>query len=217
MKVCTDSCLFGAVVAQYISEKNIQNILDIGTGTGLLSLMLAQKSSAFIDSIEINEDAYKQAALNFKNSNWENTFQLFHTSLQNFQPTKSYDLIIANPPFFENSLKSNDYKKNVALHAEELTLQELAFNAKKMMAHNGILAVLLPYQKSEFFIQEMKPLYLIKKVNVAQTTNHNFFRSILFFGNENNLLVEKNISIKNSNNNYTSDFIHYLKDYYLYL
>ena len=129
MKVCTDSCLFGAWVAEYLEqEKNsLKTILDIGTGTGLLSLMLAQKTTANIDAVEIEEAASLQASNNFLASPWNNRLQVYHAPIQLFKPIhpKSYVFIICNPPFYENNLKTDNQLKNLALHSEALSLANL--------------------------------------------------------------------------------------------
>ena len=107
MKVCTDACLFGAWAAKQIEIFDLKNILDIGTGTGLLALMLAQSSRAKIDAVEINELAAEQAAANFCNSPWNSQLYVHQKSINRFtqEQNKPYDFIISNPPFFENQLK----------------------------------------------------------------------------------------------------------------
>ena len=101
MKVCTDACLFGAWVANKLVQNKItaKNILDIGCGTGLLSLMLAQKTNAVIDSVEIDASAFDQAKQNISLSSWKEKIQLYHNSINNFEPLTRYDFIICNPPF----------------------------------------------------------------------------------------------------------------------
>src|SRR6478672_11745355 len=103
MKVCTDACIFGAWVSNTIAGRlHAGNCLDIGTGTGLLALMAAQKSTLHIDSIEIEKNAYVQAGENFSKSPWKDRIEIFHGDINAFSVTKKYDLIISNPPFFEN-------------------------------------------------------------------------------------------------------------------
>jgi tRNA1Val (adenine37-N6)-methyltransferase len=119
MKVTTDACLFGAWVAKEINNEKIliNNYLDIGTGTGLLSLMIAQKNSSVkIDSIEIDKEAAEQALENVNASSWKERINVIHADAKDFAFTKKYDLIVSNPPFYENELKSPDEKKNMAHH-----------------------------------------------------------------------------------------------------
>ena len=113
MKVCTDACMLGAWTAGKLGGSGINNILDIGCGTGLLSLMLSQKINASIDAVEIDADAAKQAGENISASPWAANIRVIHTSLQEFMPKKKYDLIICNPPFYENDLRSEHENKNV--------------------------------------------------------------------------------------------------------
>ena len=152
MKVCTDACLFGAYVADQVKTKAANNILDIGTGTGLLSLMLAQRVPALIDAVEIDEAAYQQAKENFEQSPWKERLFAFNTDVTKFETEKKYDCIISNPPFFENDLKSNDSNKNNAKHDTSLSLDKLLQVVKKLLNDDGIFAVLLPYHRVEYFI-----------------------------------------------------------------
>src|SRR4051794_22993532 len=100
MKVCTDACIFGAFVARQIANRNlaVSNILDIGTGTGLLSLMLAQKMTAAIDAIEIDKAAFEQAKQNFEQSPWKSRLTIINTDARHFNPGNKFDCIISNPP-----------------------------------------------------------------------------------------------------------------------
>lgn len=228
MKVCTDACLFGAVAAGYFND-NIQplHVLDIGTGTGLLSLMFAQKNdNAIINAVEIDESAAVQANENFTSSPWKERLHVHHTSIQQFTNelinqsiNQLYNFILTNPPFFEGDLKSPDDSRNKALHGSELSLNELLVSIQKLLAPSGVFAVLLPYHRAEYFIELAitAGYHLAKNISVKQTPHHPYFRSILFFGNTPSTIVEETITIKDDGNNYTPAFTTLLKDYYLYL
>ncbi len=220
MKVCTDACLFGAWVAEKITTKEIapQKILDIGTGTGLLSLMLAQKTNCPIDTIEINNDAFEQASSNVAQSPWENKITLIHDDITQFDAKQQYDFIICNPPFFENQLKSNKEDRNVAMHATSLSFENLLQAIKNNLSENGMAALLLPYDKISFFESKLAsaPLFVVKRLNVSHSPHHDFFRSILLIAP---IMMEEKISqiaIKDVGSHYTKEFTQLLKDYYLH-
>ncbi len=219
MKVCTDSCLFGAYVAYKIEQKVIQpkRILDIGSGTGLLSLMIAQKSDAIIDAVEIDENSYQQTKENFVESPWNKQLQPFHADIKTFDASLIYDLIICNPPFFENDLKSLSKNKNVAKHHDALTLKELIESFKNNLESNGNFAVLLPFHRAEYFkrIATENDFYLKEELLIKQTPTHSYFRGILFFSTKPESLISKELIIKDEAGHYTNDFNFLLKDYYL--
>lgn len=219
MKVCTDACLFGAYVANELKEHKINCILDIGAGTGLLSLMLAQKTTAAIDSVEIDTAAFEQAKENILQSSYKERINIFNNDILQFEPNKLYDCILSNPPFFESDLKSADVNKNIAKHETSLSLTRLLQVMNKNLAVDGMAVVLLPYHRSEFFISEALKynFYLSKKISVRQTPKHNSFRVILLFTRVNQPVHEDEIIIKNITGNYSNDFICLLKDYYLAL
>src|SRR6266542_1220956 len=238
MKVCTDACLFGSWVAHQIRnpKSEIRNALDMGTGTGLLSLMFAQKNPhAIIDAVEIDVAAAQQAKENFEASPWKDRLHVYHTSIQQFnpstiqpfdqsttppfnQPTK-YDLILSNPPFFENDLKSDNARRNLALHSSELSLEELLNVVIKHLNDDGSFAVLLPYHRMQQFINlaTQQSLHLSEKILVKQTTAHSYFRNILWFTKEPTSAQQSEIIIQNEEGKYTIEFVELLKDYYLYL
>lgn len=221
LKVSTDSCLFGAYCSNWLLSKEPQpkHILDIGAGTGLLMLMLAQKTNALIDGVEVDEPSFQQAKENIEASVWKNRLQLFHSDVRTFPFQHSYDLIISNPPFYEGDLKSTSVNKNVAKHDEGLKLHELIAIVDQHLSDGGSFAVLLPYHRSAKFIAdgEAVGLFLNEEINVKQTTAHSFFRSMLIFGKQKQERVSKEIAIKNSNGDYTNEFTALLSDYYLYL
>lgn len=222
MKVCTDACLFGAWVANSIvTEKLLSNyILDIGAGTGLLSLMLAQElNTSNIHAIEIEEAAAKQALDNVSASPWHERIHIFNTSIQAFHSSQQYDFIISNPPFFENDLASKNAQRNVALHSHQLGLEELLTAVQKQLTASGHFAVLLPFHRTHAFeaLAQKAKFYLHQKALVQQTPAHVPFRSMLLFGREQKTLKKTSIIIKDSDGKYTDAFIALLKPYYLYL
>jgi tRNA1Val (adenine37-N6)-methyltransferase len=197
----------------------VENVLDIGTGTGLLSLMLAQKTDAQIDAVEIDEQAALQAQENFTNSLWKERLTLYKTSVQHFNPTNAYDVIISNPPFFVQSLKSDLHQNNLAKHAETLSYDDLLVNILKLLKPQGRFFLLLPFEEfKRFETMAAYQLHLVEKADVSQTTEHKFFRTMgIFTKQESREFMHETISIKDEHNNYTHRFIELLKDYYLYL
>ena len=219
MKVTTDGCLFGAWVSSMTNDLlPINYTLDIGTGTGLLSLMIAQKINTQIEAVEIDDAAATQAQQNFAASPWVNRLRVYNTSIQQFyqQSTKQYDLIITNPPFFYNDLKSDNAQRNVALHSIVLSLEELLAAIQKLLLPSGKFAVLLPYHRLDFFtaLAANAGFYLHKKSLVKQTPKHANFRGMLLFGYEEELTQETEIIIK-AKDEYAADFKILLRDYYL--
>ncbi|HEU0228757.1 MAG TPA: methyltransferase [Arachidicoccus soli] len=218
MKVCTDACLFGALLP--IIEKG--KALDIGAGTGLLSLMYAQKkNNCVIDSVEIDKAAFEQAKENYLRSKWGNRIHIFNERIQTFaeKQQKRYDIIFSNPPFFENDLQSDNTQRNLAHHSTQLSLKELIITAKKLLTLEGVFCVLLPYARNEYFEQlaVKEALFLQKKISISQTPKHTFFRSILFFSKKEASKNEEEIIIKAEDGKYSLKFEELLKDYYLYL
>ncbi len=219
MKVCTDACLFGAHVANEIQQLPVKNILDIGTGTGLLSLMLAQKTSAIIDAVEIDAEAFTQAKENIEQSPWKEKITIYNADILKFQANKKYDCIISNPPFFEADLKSGDEKKNFAKHDTSLTFTALLKVFDANLSPAGFFTVLLPFHRSNYFEEEAAKINfnLTKKILIKQTPKHNHFRSILIFSIKKLETIQEEIIIKNEEGNYSAKFIELLKDYYLHL
>ena len=221
MKVCTDSCLFGAWIALMLEEKKLaaKNILDIGTGTGLLSLMLAQKTDAAIDAIEINKLSFEEATTNFSESKWASQLQAHHSDIKNYRSGTQYDFIISNPPFFENDLLSRHPEKNIAKHQAGLTLENLLNAVTTLSESEGHFAVLLPYHRVDHFIVSAAEngLILQESVFVKQTPRHSFFRGMLLFGWKQATVSQKELTIKDIDDNYSEELINLLSDYYLNL
>lgn len=221
LKVSTDSCLFGAWIPSKVeSEKlNVKSVLDIGAGSGLLMLMLAQKCDALIDGIEIDEPSYQQAKENIESSSWKERLQLYYADVKQFSFSKKYDLIISNPPFYEGDLKSGALNRNIAMHEEGLKLDELVNVVYANLTEDGSFAVLLPYVRAERMIELAKAanLYLQTHTQVKQTVKHEYFRSMLLFSRKHAQPIVQELAIKDESNQYTNEFVGLLKDYYLYL
>ena len=212
MKVCTDSSLFGAL----IPSENAQNILDIGTGTGLLSLMQAQKSNAQITALEIDQKAAAQAFENFENSPWENRFDIQNTDAKKYFTSVKFDLILSNPPFFKENFKSNNQQVNLARHDDGLTLSQLFTIVTQHLSEDGRFWVLLPeYEFNVFEKIATKTLFCYHKYLVSNTKGKTKLRVIGGFSRKFNPIQQEEIVIKTPENTYTSQFKDLLKDYYL--
>lgn len=224
MKVTTDGCLFGAWIAEKIKNEQliINNCLDIGTGTGLLSLMVAQENEVAIDAIEINKDAFEQASQNIAASPWSDRIKVIHADARVVNSQPLYDIIISNPPFYEKELKGEDAKKNIAHHNEGLILPELLGIIKKTLNPDGTFYLLLPYKRNEEVKKMLteNDLAIQQLVFVRQSVNHDYFRIMLEGKLKSNKQIETiidEISIKDDAGQYTNGFISLLKDYYLHL
>jgi|SRR6218665_498245 len=220
MKVTTDACLFGAWAANDL-EKNsstISSVLDIGAGTGLLSLMLAQKTNAQIDAMEIDDDAFEQTKENFNASPWNNRLQALHNDIRKM-PMLSYDSIISNPPFYENDLGSPDPKRSSAHHDSTLLLSELINISKRLLNKQGCFYLLIPFKRLEeakLMIIE-NGMAISKMCNVKQSVSHTFFRSMLIIRHNTIDAKTEELAIRQNNHEYSDIFKALLKDYYLYL
>jgi tRNA1Val (adenine37-N6)-methyltransferase len=213
MKVTTDACILGA----YTDVEGTKRILDIGTGTGLLSLMLVQRSNANIDGIEIDKNAYNQAVTNINESIFKDKIIIHHTSIQEFITKNFYDLIISNPPFFQNHLKSETQSRNNSLHTDTLSFEDLLSSVLKFLSINGTFVVLLPAYQSSVFEQLAIPreLYPQKKLTIRHRKDTKILRIITTFGRIKKEIINEELLIKNPDESYTTDFQRLLKDYYL--
>lgn len=225
MKVSTDACVFGAIIALRFNEllTNTCRILDIGAGTGLLSLMLKQKmSEAVFDAVEIEEGAAKDAQENFKNSEWSNDLYLHHLSAQEFKSDHQYEGVICNPPFFEKQLKSPQQQRLLARHTDQLSWSELIEVTKVHIKENGFWALLLPVREWNLFAEVLGEDWNVVECHYVQpfpTKKPN--RVVLILQRkvkeeaENTLI--KYWPIYEERNMYSVDITNLLRDYYLYL
>ena len=218
MKVCTDACILGAWFAEKIPSYSI--VLDVGSGTGLLMLMLAQKSKAKISGIEIDLHAYKHLKENIGQSKWKERLKVFPGDVRTHVFEGTFDFIIANPPFFENDLLSPADEKNIAKHSKGLSLEELIGVINVNLDDAGSFGILLPYHRTVYFEELAKKydFYLKEKLSVQQTTAHDFFRSIMHFSRRREAIAGAfGLSIHNAEGKFSNEFVELMKDYYLYL
>lgn len=219
MKVCTDSCLFGA----YIPAEDAASALDIGTGTGLLALMLAQRSQAQIEAVEIEPQAARQASENVAASPWADRVRVYPQSLQAFAQTNqlTYDLILSNPPFFEASLQSPVAARTVARHTADLHWEEILEFGEQFLRPGGRLWIMLPPAESASLAQlaQTRSWHLAHRLQVftREGEGGKCIRWVQAFGREMGPFTERLLSIRTAAGAYTPAFVSYLKAYYLYL
>jgi tRNA1Val (adenine37-N6)-methyltransferase len=216
MKVSTEACILGS----YCKHEKPTNILDIGTGTGLLAFMLHQKyPDATITALEIAENAFLQAQTNIAENNFSEKIKLLHQSVQEFATTtnEKFSLIVCNPPFYEKHLLSDNPHKNIALHQQTLSLQELALCIGTLLASEGIAFVLLPpYQMQQFLaFCKIKNLFPSKILEIYHSPKHKLFRYIAAVGFVSTELQIEKLYIKNDDETYTEQFRELLGDFYL--
>lgn len=218
MKVGTDSVLLGAWCP---IDNHPFSVLDIGAGTGILSLMLAQRSNAEqIDAIEIDENAYEQCVENFENSPWSDRLFCFHAGLDEFvaEPEEEYDIIISNPPFYSEDFKTDNSQRDLARFQDALPFEELVEAANLLLSENGIFAVIIPFKEEERFIDlcaEVE-LFPVKVTRVKGTHNTLVVRSLLAFKRyELSVLEADELVIEINRHEYTDDYINLTKDFYL--
>jgi len=218
MKIGTDGVLLGAWTP---IENNPFSILDIGTGTGIIALMLAQRSTAQqIDALEIDDEAYEQATDNFENSRWNDRLFCFHAGLDEFveEPEDEYDLIVSNPPFYTEDYKSENKQRDLARFTDALPFEDLIEAAALLLSEIGIFSVIITFKEEEKFIAlaNEHQLYPIKITRVKGTPTTETKRSLLAFSrNKNNPILSDELIIETVRHIYTPEYIDLTKDFYL--
>ena len=218
MKIGTDGVLLGAWSPL---DHTPISILDIGTGTGIIALMLAQRTQALqIDALEIDENAYEQATDNFENSPWNDRLYCFHAGLDEFveEPEDEYDLIVSNPPFYTENFKTDNDARDLARFSDAMPFEDLIEAAALLLSENGIFAVILPFKEEASFIAlaEEYELYPAKITRVKGTPSSEIKRSLLAFSR--NKPIEFPIDeliIETARHQYTPEYIDLTKDFYL--
>lgn len=219
MKVCTDACVFGAWIADRMKPFRVADILDIGCGTGLLGLMLVQQLHATVDAIEIDPAAAEQANENALLSPWPENIHVILADIMRFVPGKKYDLIISNPPFYEDDLRSGNKQKDAAKHDTALRLEELVSFVNKHITAEGKFAVLLPFHRSSYFERTANEagFFVQEKLLMKQSPGHDHFRAVLLLSKIKTEPMVHELTIHDKERNYTKQFVSLLKDYYLKL
>ena len=217
MKIGTDGVLLGA----WVSLKNKPfSILDIGAGTGIIALQLAQRSNAeMIDALEIDDDAYEQCVDNFENSPWGDRLFCYHASLAELveEIDDRYDLIISNPPFYSEDFKTTNESRDVARFNDALPFDELIESASLLLSDEGVFAVIIPRKEEEGFIKMASEVNLFPNriCRVRGNESAEEKRSMLEFSFEKMSPIIENLTIENSRHNYTEDYKNLVAEFYL--
>jgi tRNA1Val (adenine37-N6)-methyltransferase len=213
MKVGTDGVLLGA----WADCRDAKNILDVGTGSGLIALMLAQRSDASITAIDSDENACKQAQINFDNSPFSDRLTLNKIAYQDYLSSTRFDLIVSNPPYFLHSLKSPDRSRTRARHSDDLPFEDLLKTTSGLLSSQGKLAIILPWDSFESFddLAWEQRLFLNKKTNVYSLPGQKPKRLLLEYSTKKLPIVEDDLFIEKSQKLYSEEYIHLTRDFYL--
>jgi tRNA1Val (adenine37-N6)-methyltransferase len=215
MKVGTDGVMLGA----WVNIGDAKSILDVGTGTGLIAIMLAQRSNATIKAVEVDEQSAQQAMENVSNSRWQNRITIHCQSFQHFaeKTNHRFDLIVSNPPYFIKSLKSDEVARSIARHNELLPHTDLLNGINKLLAENGRFAGIFPYVEGNVFVALASTigLYCTKRVSIYGKINGSIKRLLLEFSKEKLPLDETEITVRGLNGEYTPEYVNLTKDFYL--
>lgn len=217
MKIGTDSVLLGAWTG---SKSDPSSILDIGAGTGILSLMLAQKSPAeVIDAIEIDDAAYEQCVENFEQSPWGDRLFCYHASLEEFveEIEEKYDLIISNPPFYKDTYKSDNDQRDLARFSDAMPFRHLVESVSKLLSKNGFFSVVIPFSEEKDFmvLASKEHLFPNRILRVKGSPSSGIKRSLIEFSFQETTAEIQELIIETSRHQYTEDYVKLTKEFYL--
>ena len=215
MKVGTDAILLG----RWTEVKPADVVLDIGTGCGLLPLMLSQKGVSHVDAVDIDKASIEEATINFEASQWHEHLKAYCTDIVEFKTDKQYDLIISNPPFFNRFSKCDSERKSRARHNDAgLSYATICREVVRLMKPEGRFALVLPFDVSSDFLQTAQQfsLYLNKRLTIIPIEGKEPNRVNLELGfNKCDTVCEETFIIRNADKRFTSQYNEFLKDYYL--
>ncbi|MDG1038303.1 MAG: methyltransferase [Polaribacter sp.] len=219
MKVGTDGVLLGAWCSL---DKYPDSILDIGSGTGVISLMLAQRCDAMtIDAVELDENAYEQSVANFEDSDWGDRLYCYNASFQEFsdeisEEEETYDLIVSNPPFYTDDFKTQDVSRNKARFTSSLSFEALIIGVSKILSEKGVFSVVVPFKEETNFIALAKEnnLFLNRLCRVKGHETSEIKRTLMEFSFYEIELKQESLVIETARHNYTEAYIELTKDFY---
>ncbi|MDO7170909.1 tRNA1(Val) (adenine(37)-N6)-methyltransferase [Mariniflexile sp. AS56] len=217
MKIGTDGVLLGAWSP---IEQHPFAILDIGAGTGIISLMLAQRCDAeIIDAIEIDDAAYEQCVDNFEQSPWGDRLFCYHAALEEFveEIEDQYDLIISNPPFYSEDYKSENEQRDLARFNDALPFDHLIESVSKLLSEDGIFCVIIPFKEETEFIKlaAASKLFPNRILHVQGNSTSEIKRSLIAFSFRESAIKKETLIIETGRHEYTEDYINLTKDFYL--
>lgn len=213
MKVGTDAMLLGSSV----DDERPSSILDIGTGTGVIALMLAQRfAEAKVIGLEIDDEACQEAKINFEQSPWKDRLETIHGDILDIQFDDRFDLIVSNPPYYENSLISENERTSRAKHAEFLPVNNLLRKVASILTKNGSFWVIIPSENAESWMHqaELNQLHLQSSISILGKEGQAEKRRILAFAREKREVTSSRLTIRNSEGKYTSEYIELTKDFH---
>lgn len=220
MKVGTDGVLLGALAP----SESVKRILDVGTGTGLIALMLAQRTEkeqdVTITAVELDKDAVLQAQENINHSPWANRISVVSTDYRTYSSTVKFDLIVSNPPYFVNAIKSPLLNRTQARHTDSLSFEDLITKSATLLADRGVFEVIIPTDGMDRFFTLAKDvnLTLLKRIMIKTTPIAIAKRVVLFFSKENKEIADiedKELLIELERHQYSDDYIRLTKSFYL--
>jgi tRNA1Val (adenine37-N6)-methyltransferase len=220
MKVGTDGVLLGAWCTV---DKFPNAILDIGAGTGVIALMVAQRSDAMtIDAVEVDAGGYEQTVENFEKSDWGDRLYCYNATFQEFaneiaEEEETYDLIVSNPPFYTDEFETDDEARNKARFTSSLSFKELFEGVSKVLSKNGIFSMIIPFKEEENIVNIAKEyhLFLNRICRVQGNETAQIKRSLLEFSFQQTAINETHLIIEIERHQYTEDYINLTKDFYL--